>query len=288
MAADAVLARGPRRRASVGRWALFAIALVAAAAFAFPVYFMVTTAFKAESEVFARPLHWLPHDFQGLLNFVRAFEVAPVARFFLNTVVIAVLNVIVTVFFSAAAGFGFAKYRFLGRRFLFYFVISTMMIPFQILLIPLFVQMRAFGWDDTYLGLIVPGILNAFGVFMMRQLAYGIPDELLEAARIDGASEPRIFWQIAFPLLAPASAGLAIIIFIWSWNNFLWPLVIAQSKDLTVLSVGLTAFTQPYQRQPMWAVAMAVSTLATLPVALLFVFFQRYFVEGLTASAVKG
>ena len=212
---------------------------MAAAVFAFPIYFMITTSFKAESEVFSMPLHWLPHQFQGLRNYLRAFEIAPVGRFFLNTTMIAVINVTFTVFFSALAGYGFAKFRFPGRQFLFYFVISTMMVPFQILLIPLFVQMRAFHWDNTYLGLIVPGLLNAFGVFMMRQLAYAIPTELLEAARIDGASEPRIFWQIVFPLMAPAAAGLAIIIFIWSWNNFLWPLVIVQKQELTVPSVGL-------------------------------------------------
>jgi multiple sugar transport system permease protein len=275
-------------RLRLAPWLWFALALAAAFVFAFPIYFMVVTSFKPESEVFTMPFTWLPRDFQGLRNFLRAFEIAPVGRFFLNTTVIAILNVTFTVFFCALAGYGFAKFQFRGRNLLFFFVISTMMVPFQILLIPLFVQMRALGWDNTYLGLIVPGLLNAFGVFMMRQLAYSVPDELLEAARIDGAGELRIFLRIVFPLLAPASAGLAIIIFIWSWNNFLWPLVIVQSRDLTVLSVGLTAFTQPYQRQPMWAAAMAVSTLATIPIALLFVFFQRYFIEGLTASAVKG
>ncbi len=279
---------GRRQRHRGQSWLWVDIALLAAAIFAFPIFFMLSTSFKAESEVFAMPIHWLPHQFQGLRNYVRAFEIAPVARFFLNSAVISVLDVTFTVFFCALAGYGFAKFRFPGRRLLFYLVISTMMVPFQILLVPLFVQMRAFHWDNTYLGLIVPGLLNAFGVFMMRQMAYSIPDELLEAARIDGASEPRIFWQIVFPLLGPAAAGLAIIIFIWAWNNFLWPLVIVQKQELTVLSVGLTAFSQPYQRQPMWAAAMAVSTLATIPVTALFVFFQRYFIEGLTAAAVKG
>lgn len=267
---------------------LFVVALVVAAAFAFPIYFMVTTSFKAETEVFATPLHWLPHHFQGPGNYVHAFEIEPVARFLLNTTVVAVLDVSFTIFFSALAGYGFAKYRFTGNRILFYLVISTMMIPIQVLLVPLVIEMQNFGWNNTYLGLIVPGILNAFGVFMMRQFCYGIPDEILSAARIDGASEPRIFGQIVFPLLAPASAGLGIIIFVWAWNNFLWPLVIVQSKELTVLAVGLTAFSQPYEWLPMWTDAMAVSTLATLPVAMLFIFFQRYFVEGLTAAAVKG
>jgi ABC-type glycerol-3-phosphate transport system permease component len=131
-------------------------------------------------------------------------------------------------------------------------------------------------------------MMNAFGVFMMRQYASDLPDELLEAARVDGASEFRIFVQIALPLLLPALASLAIIVFIWSWGAFLWPLVIVQDKELNVLSVGMTAYSQPFQREPMWGAAMAASTIATLPIAALFVFFQRYFVRGLTAAAVKG
>jgi ABC-type glycerol-3-phosphate transport system permease component len=130
--------------------------------------------------------------------------------------------------------------------------------------------------------------MNAFGVFMMRQFAYGIPDDLIDAARIDGAGEMRIFVRIIFPLLAPASASLAVIIFLFSWNNFLWPLIVVRSQELQTIPVGMTVFTQPHTDQPRWAVAMAVATLATLPVALLFIFFQRYFVEGLTMSGIKG
>lgn len=266
----------------------FVTALIVAFSFGFPILFMLISSFKAETEVLATPIHWLPHDFQGLAQYFRAFEIAPVGRYFFNSSLVTVLDVLFTVFFCALAGYGFAKFSFPGRRFLFYFVISTMMVPFQLLVVPLYVQMAAFGWDNTYLGLIAPGLLNAFGVFMMRQFALSIPDELLDAARMDGASEFTIFRKVVFPLLAPAAASLAIIIFIWAWNNFLWPLIIVQDQELTVLSVGLTNFSQPYQRQPMWAAAMAVSTLATLPAAVLFMFFQRYFIAGLTAAAVKG
>ena len=267
---------------------LFSSALILAAVFFFPIYFMVSSSFKAENEIFAAPPHWVPHDFQGLDNYRLGFELIPLGRFFFNSALMATIDVVVTVFFSAMAGYGFAKFNFRGRRWMFYFVLATIAVPFQILVVPLFIQMRAFGWDDTYAGLIVPGIMNAFGVLMMRQFAYGIPDELLDAARIDGASEPRIFLQVVFPLLASASASLAIIIFLFSWNNFLWPLIVIRTELLQTLPVGLTVFTQPHTDQPRWAVAMAVSTLATLPVALLFVFFQRYFVEGLVLSGLKG
>lgn len=266
----------------------FIVALILTITFALPMYFMFSSSFKAETEIFAAPIHWLPHEFQGLRNFQLGFELVPLARFFFNSAFMATTDVIVTVFFSAMAGYGFAKFRFRGRRVLFVFVISTITVPFQILVVPLFIQMRSFGWDDSYAGLIIPGIMNAFGVFMMRQFAYSIPDELLDSARIDGAGEFRIFWRIVFPLLAPASASLAIIIFLFSWNNFLWPLIIIKDQTLQTLPVGLTVFTQPHTDQPKWAVAMAVSTLATLPVAMLFVFFQRYFIEGIVLSGLKG
>ena len=126
----------------------------------------------------------------------------------------------------------------------------------------MFVLIRQLGWQDSYAGLMAPGLISAFGVFMMRQFAFGIPNDLLEAARIDGANELQIFGRIALPLLAPASASLAIITFLFSWNNFLWPLVVVQNRDLITLPVGLTVFTQPQTGQPLWAVAMAVSTLA--------------------------
>jgi ABC-type glycerol-3-phosphate transport system permease component len=264
------------------------LAAAAALPFAFPVLFMMTSSFKAEWEIQAVPVHWLPHDFQGLAQYVHAADLAPLWRYFFNSALMSLINVVVTCFFSALAGYGFAKFRFPGRTFLFYFIIATMMIPLQILVVPLFVEIRAFGWQDTYAGLIVPGIMNAFGVFMMRQYAGELPTELVEAGRMDGAGECVIFLRIILPLLAPALTSLGIIIFIWSWGNFLWPLVAVQDRDLTVLAVGLTNYTQPYNSGMQWAAAMAASTVATLPIAAIFVFLQRYFIKGLTAAAVKG
>ena len=266
----------------------FVIALVITITFAFPLYFMVISSFKPDQDVLSNMIELVPKEFQGLTNFQRAFEVVPMARFFFNSALMAVIDVVITVFFSALAGYGFAKFNFRGSRLLFGFILIIMTIPFQILLVPLFIQVRSFGWDDTYAGLIIPGVMNAFGVFMMRQFAYSIPDELLDAARIDGAGEFHIFWRIVFPLLSSGSASLAIIIFLWSWNNFLWPLIVIKDQSLAPIQVGITAFTQTHSSEPQWAVAMAVSTLATLPVAILFVFFQRYFIEGMLMSGIKG
>jgi multiple sugar transport system permease protein len=275
-----------QKHASTVLWLVVALAL--ALLFFFPLYFMISSSFKAETEVLAVPIHWFPRDFQGLSNFEKAFDAVPLTRFFLNSTYMATVDVIVTVFFSALAGYGFAKFRFPGRRLMFFFVLSLITVPFQILLVPLFMEIHRFGWDDSYYGLIVPGIMNAFGVFMMRQFAYSIPDEMLDAARIDGASEFRIFLQIVFPLLAPAAASLALIIFLFSWNNFLWPLIVVKDQSIATIPVGITSFTQAHTRQPEWAIAMAVSTVATLPVALLFIFFQRYFIEGIILSGMKG
>jgi multiple sugar transport system permease protein len=162
------------------------------------------------------------------------------------------------------------------------------MIPQQILVVPLFVEIKYLGWVNTYWGLIAPGLMNAFGVFMMRQFIAEVPNEIIEAGRADGAGEIQIFVILVLPLLLPALASLAIVIFIWSWGNFLWPLVAVSDEKLAVLAVGITNYTQPYQRQPMWGAAMAAATLATLPVLIVFLAFQRHFVKGITAAATKG
>ncbi len=277
-----------RLRRRIRNLILFSIGLLISLLFFFPVYMMVSASFKAEGEIFAIPMHWLPQEFQGLSQYERAFELTQLERWYINSIFIATVQTAATVFFGALAGYGFAKYRFLGRNLLFLLILSIMTVPFQILVIPMFVLVRQLGWHNTYEGIIMPGLISAFGVFMMRQFAYNIPDELLDAARIDGASEFSIFRRIALPMLKPAAASLAIITFLFSWNNFLWPLVIAQNRDLITLPVGLTFFSQSLDREPLWAVAMAVSTMATIPVILLFIFFQRYFIEGMMVSGIKG
>ena len=202
---------------------LLSLALLISLLFFFPVYLMISSSFKAEGEIFAIPMHWLPYEFQGLRQYERAFEETRLGRWYVNSILIAAVQTAATVFFGALAGYGFAKFRFPGRNLLFLFILSIMTVPFQILVIPMFVLVRQLGWHNTYEGIIMPGLISAFGVFMMRQFAYNIPDELLDAARIDGASEFSIFRRIALPMLKPAAASLAIITFLFSWNNFLWP-----------------------------------------------------------------
>ncbi|MYE28056.1 MAG: carbohydrate ABC transporter permease [Chloroflexi bacterium] len=277
-----------RLRRRIRNLILISVALLISLLFFFPVYLMFSSSFKSEGEIFAIPMHWIPHEFQGFRQYEFAFENTRIERWYINSLFIAAVQTIATVFFGALAGYGFAKFRFPGRNILFLFILSIMTVPFQILVIPMFVLVHQLGWHNSYEGLIMPGLISAFGVFMMRQFAYSVPDELLDAARIDGASEFSIFRRIAFPMLKPAAASLAIITFLFSWNSFLWPLVIAQDRDLVTLPVGLTYFSQSLDREPLWAVAMAVSTMATIPVILLFLFFQRYFIEGMMVSGIKG
>jgi len=265
---------------------LYVIVTLGLLVFCIPVYYMASTSFKAESEVFAMPIHWIPHQFRPS-NYPEAFAAAPFARYFYNSVVVAVAVVLATLFFSALAGYGFAKFSFPGQRIAFLFVLSTMMIPFQVLLIPLYVVVYNLGWTNSYAGLIILGAISAFGVFLMRQFCLTLPDELLDAARIDGSGELGIFLQIVLPLLKPPLASLAIITFMGSWNNFLWPLIVVNKGDLFTLPVGMTVFTQPL-RQPYWTYIMAVSTVATFPMVLVFVTLQRYFIQGVVLSGMKG
>jgi multiple sugar transport system permease protein len=265
---------------------LYAAVIFGLLVFCVPVYYMATTSVKAEYEVTAIPVHWIPHEFHPE-NYREAFAVAPFGRYFYNSLVVAIVVVITTLIFSALAGYGFAKFSFPGKNLCFLIVLSTLMIPFQILLIPLYVLVHGLGWTNNYLGLIVPGALSAFGVFLMRQFCQTLPEELLDAARIDGAGELGIFWRIVMPLLKPPLASLAIITFLGSWNNFLWPLIVVNKGDLFTLPVGMTVFSQPL-RSPYWTYIMAVSTVATLPVVVVFLALQKYFIQGVVLSGMKG
>lgn len=265
---------------------LYLLVIVGLLIFCVPVYYMATTSLKAESEVVAIPIHWIPHEFHPE-NYPAAFALAPFANYFYNSLVVAIVVVAMTLFLSALAGYGFAKFNFPGKNICFLLVLSTLMIPFQILLIPLYILVYNLGWTNNYAGLIIPGAVSAFGVFLMRQFCLTLPDELLDAARIDGCNELRIFLSIVLPLLKPPLASLAIITFLGSWNNFLWPLIVVNKADLFTLPVGMTVFTQPL-RSPYWTYIMAVSTVATLPVVIVFLALQKYFIQGVVLSGMKG
>jgi ABC-type glycerol-3-phosphate transport system permease component len=222
----------------------------------------------------------------SLENFETLFARSMFGRGILNSAFLAIVSVILQVWFCALAGYTFAKLRFRGRDALFIGILTTMMIPLGVGLIPNFIIMARIGWVDTYRALIIPGIANAFGIFWMRQYCFSVPDELLDAARVDGAGEFGIFSRIVLPVIRPALASLAIFVFLSSWNDFLSPLVFLRSEDKFTVQLWLSIVEKQLNvSQP--AIVMAGSLLASVPIIILFVALQRHFIAGLTAGSVK-
>jgi len=249
-----------------------------------PMVWMVTTSFKDEQAVFNVPIQWIPVPLH-LDNYVRAYNFVPWPAYYFNSFFVAISQMAITLTLCSAAGFGFAKYHFPGRTLCFLLVLSTLMIPFQVIMVPLFIVTRQLGWLNSYAGLILPGAVGAFGVFMMRQFMVALPDELFAAARIDGANEMHLFTQIAVPLAKPALAALAIFTFTGSWDNLLWPLIVTTKASLFTLPLGLAGFNSEYGND--YTGLMAATTAATVPVVLLFAFLQKQFVEGIVMTGLK-
>ena len=262
-----------------------ALLLLIAALAVIPVIWTVLSSLKTNDTIFAIPMKWLPSSLNWR-NYVDAFQVAPFGRYFLNSTIVAGSVTATTVFVGAMAGYGFSKFRFPGRNLLFGLVLTTFMIPFPVIMIPLFSLVRQFGWVDSYWGLIVPGALTGFAVFMMRQFIQALPGELFDAARIDGAGELRIFLTMVLPLIKPALATLGILTFLDSWNNLLWPLIIIQSDSMDTIPLGLTKFSTLYSTNYVQMLAMAV--IASLPVLIVFVIGRRQIINSLMMSGIKG
>jgi multiple sugar transport system permease protein len=260
------------------------LALIAAVA-VIPAIWTVFSSLKTNDSIFAVPVQWLPSSLNWN-NYVDAFRVAPFGRYFLNSTIIAASVTATTVFFGAMAGYGFSKFRFPGRNLVFGLILSTFMIPFPVIMIPLFSLVRMFGWVDSYWGLIIPGALTGFAVFMMRQFIQALPGELFDAARIDGAGEVRIFLTMVLPLARPALATLGILTFLDSWNNLLWPLIVIQSDNMDTIPLGLTKFSTLYSTNYVQMLAMAV--IASLPVLIVFIIGRRQIINSLMMSGIKG
>ncbi len=251
----------------------------------FPVVWMISSSLKVPDKIFSIPIQIIPNPLR-FQNYLEAVKLAPLGRYFFNSVFVGLSITIITLFFSTMAGYGFAKYKFWGRNVLFIMVLSTLMIPFQVIMIPLFVIVRNFGWLNSYAGLIIPACISAFGVFLMRQYILTIPDELLDAARIDGASEPGIFWHVILSLCKAPMTALGIFTFLDSWNNLLWPLIVITKVELRPLALGLTEYQTVHGTQ--YHYLMAAATMATIPILILFIFLQRQFIRGVLLSGMKG
>lgn len=254
---------------------------------AFPFVWMIVSSLKTPAEMISVPITWVPAEPQWQ-NYTDIWQVTPLGRMYVNSIIVTVLITIGVLFTSSMGGFALSKYKFRGREWLFIAILSTMMIPFFVLLIPLFFIIREFGWTNSYLGLILPHIGNAFGIFLMRQFTSGIPDEMLQAARIDGASEWRIYWSLIIPLQKNALAALGIFVFVYNWDSFLWPLVVVNETTMSTLPLGLNMLRNAYNAQQNMNLLMTGSTVAVIPSLIVFVMLQRYFVKGITMTGMKG
>lgn len=252
-----------------------------------PFVWMIMSSFMTSQEIITRPLTWFPAE-PGLDAYSGLRDAIPLGRMYLNSMIVTTLTTLGILLTSSLAGYGFAKFRFPGRDILFLIVLATMMIPFFVVLIPIFYMISKFGWINSYPGLIVPNIVTAFGIFLMRQYMLSLPDEILDAARVDGASEFEIYWRIVLPLSTPVIGALAILAFVYQWNNFLWPLVVARSDDMWTVPVGLNALRVYASSAQVVNMQMAGATLGVVPVILVFLALQRYFVRGIALTGVKG
>lgn len=273
-------------RASRGQNLVRSALLLALAAFAlFPLMWMLSVSFMSPGEASRFPPPLLP-EAPGLSAYRALFETTGIARYFLNSLIVATLGTILSLGFNGAAGYAFAKLRFRGRDRLFQLLLAALVIPAQVTMLPLFLMLKEIGLINSFAGVLVPVATSIFGIFLIRQYALSIPDELLEAARVDGAGEGRIFLQIVVPALTPILITLALFTFLAVWNDFMWPLIVLTDQENYTLPVALAALSREHVQDN--ELMMAGSVLTVLPVLALFLALQRYYLQGLLAGSVKG
>jgi len=259
---------------------LYITLIITAIIFLIPFYWMLTSSIKPQQDILTIPIQLIPQN-PTLENYRLLLSETLFLRSFFNTIFVAGINIFVQVTLCAMAGFAFAKYRFAGQRILFVLVLGSVMIPVTVQLVPNYLIMSHLGWLDTWLPLIVPTAANAFGVFWMRQYMYSLPDEVLDAARLDGASEFGLFWRMVIPLSRPALIAFALFVFTTSWNEFLLPLVYLRSPELYTVQLTISnLFRTNFQQN--FHLLMSASTLSILPMMILFIVAQRQFIAGLT------
>ena len=272
-----------RRRASILVTGVLAVGLMLVV---MPFVWMLLSSFKDVEELAARPPTWLPSR-PTTANYASLLEQLDFARYFTNSAVVAVLVTVANLVFCSMLGYALAKLRFPGRRALFGLVMGTLLVPSAVTLVPMFVLMSRLNLINSFPALILPFAAGPFGVFLMRQFMRQIPDELLDAGRVDGAGEFYLFWRVAMPLCGPALATLGILTFLASWNNFIWPLVVTTDQEMFTLPVALANFaTDPNHPEP--GVLMAGSAVLVLPVLAVFLVLQRFFTRGIAMTGLKG
>jgi ABC-type glycerol-3-phosphate transport system permease component len=274
-------------RRFIVRLALYFILIVSGLIYIFPFIWMVLSSFKFLEDVLAVPIRFFPPKwYWGVYRSAFHFPGYQFGRYFLNSFIVLAFAVLLCIAISATAGYGFAKYRFRLNNALFLMILSTLMIPFEAVIVPLFLVVKSLGMNNSYLGMIIPESLTAFGVFMMRQFFYQVPTDYIESARIDGANEYRIFWNISLPMARTAVLALVIFHGQWVWNLLIWPLIVVSTPELRTVPQAISQFTgvyfSPYPEQ------LAVSVAACLPLVILFMFLSKYFVQGIQTTGIKG
>jgi multiple sugar transport system permease protein len=275
--------RGPR--SGGGAWWIYLLLLLGILILVGPFVWMVLGSFKTTGELRQVPPTWWPEN-PTLANYEDLFSRLNFLGYFFNSTVVALAVTIGNIVFCSMLGYALAKLTFPGKRILFVVVLGTLMVPSVVTFMPLFVLTANLGLVNTHAGLILPFLVGAFGVFLMRQFIAGLPDELLDAARVDGAGEHYIFWRIILPLCGPALATLGILTFLGSWNSFLWPLVVATSDTMYTLPVAIALFATGQQETNI-ALLMAGSVVVIVPVLIVFIALQRYFTQGIAMTGIK-
>ena len=269
-----------RDPAQIIRWTLLFLGGVV---MVMPIVYMMSTSFKWPHEIYN--LQIIPDD-PTIENYTYVLEDGRFYKWFVNSLIIATITTISAVIFDSLVGYTLCKFRFRGRMIVFIAILSTLMIPTEMLIIPWYLMARDFGWLNSYWGIMFPGVMTAFGTFLMKQFFESVPDDFLEAARIDGLNEFQIWWSVAMPLVTPAISALAIFIFLGNWTAFIWPLIVTNSPDLYTLPVGLTTFS--VEQSVEWELIMTGAALATIPTLIVFLVFQRYIIRGVVMAGLKG
>ena len=277
--------KGKRQHEKVTKVILYAVLIFISLLMLVPFAWMLSSSLKLDKDVFIVPIQWIPENPQWE-NYIKIWTKIPLAKFVVNTAKLTVIVTLLQLFTSSFAAYAFAKLNFRYKNALFLAYVATIAVPWQVYMVPQFMMMRSFGLNDTLLAIICLQAFSAFGVFMMRQFYQGIPDELCEAARIDGMSEYQIYGKIMLPLAKPALSTLTIFTFVNTWNDFLGPLIYLKTESKKTLQIGLRMFIG--QNSSEYGLIMAASVLSLIPVLVVFLALQKYFVEGIAATGVKG
>jgi sn-glycerol 3-phosphate transport system permease protein len=251
-----------------------------------PLYWMITAAFKENAEIYRVPITWLPQA-PTLENFGRAWRAAPFGRYYINTIIVTLLGAGGKLLLATTSAYAFAFLRFPYKNWVFLILISALMVPEQITILPNYLMIARLGWINSYQGIIVPGLAVAYGTFLLRQAFLTVPHEILDAAKVDGAGHLRTLWNIVLPIVRPALITVGLLVVVDKWNDFLWPLIATNTQDMRVLSVGIFRLLDQ-EGTTQWGPVMAGTIFVVLPVMAVFLWAQRYIIEGIAAGAVKG